>query len=227
MWGAIGFLLGTGVGFLVAYLVVFRDERAGRLREELARMKAQFEAYQGKVDDHFVKSSELFQQMTERYREIYQHLASGAQSLCSDRLATQRLTVPESGPFVEHRSTQGRGGEAEASRGQELEGRSEEAREEAAPPQAEREAAQNQASSAVGGEEAEMESAAPRPEVAHLHEQRRTAQAPQDTAVQAPERAKATEAAEAADTAEARETTHAAETTQGPEEGQPASASKG
>lgn len=227
MWGVIGFLLGTGVGFLVAYLVVFRDEQAGRLREELARLKAQFEAYQGKVDDHFVKSSELFQQMTERYRDIYQHLASGAQSLCSDGLVTQRLTVPESGPFVEHRSAELQPSEAPAAGAQELEGRPEEARETTPPPAAEQEAAQKKTSPALEGDEAEMESAAPRPEVAQLHEQRRAAQEPQDTATQGPDRAEATQAAEATEAGEARETEQTAQAVQGPEEEQRAGASKG
>lgn len=102
--GLLGLAVGLGLGFVLAYFVLLRDKRASQLQEELDRHRAQFETFRTQVDQHFVKTSELFQDMTERYRSIYEHLAQGAQSLCSDRLVTHRLTVPQSGPMVEHRS---------------------------------------------------------------------------------------------------------------------------
>lgn len=95
--------VGFAVGFLVAYFAVLRDKDSSGLRQELAQQKEQFEAYRARVDDHFVKTSELFQGMTRQYGALYAHLADGAQSLCSDRLVTHQPSVPESTPMVEHK----------------------------------------------------------------------------------------------------------------------------
>ncbi|NIR58444.1 MAG: DUF1043 family protein [Gammaproteobacteria bacterium] len=106
MWSAgfIGLALGLGAGFLLAYWVLLRNKRATELEAKLQRQRADFEAYRTRVDEHFLKTSELFQDMTERYRAVYEHLAAGAHSLCTDRVTTHRLTVPESRPLVEDRS---------------------------------------------------------------------------------------------------------------------------
>jgi uncharacterized membrane-anchored protein YhcB (DUF1043 family) len=101
--GIIGLAVGVGVGFLVAFLTALKNKRASKLQEELDRHKADFETYRTKVDEHFIKTSELFQDMTKQYRALYEHLATGAQALCTDQLVTHRLTVPESGPMVEHK----------------------------------------------------------------------------------------------------------------------------
>ncbi len=97
--GSVGF----AVGYLVAYLAVLRDQDAGALREQLARQQQEFDAHRNRVDDHFVRTSELFQDMTRQYGALYEHLANGAQSLCSDRLVTHRPRVPENTPMVEHK----------------------------------------------------------------------------------------------------------------------------
>lgn len=103
MWGVIvvAVIVGGAVGFLLSYLLGVRDRHAAKLEDELAHLKADFSDYRGKVDAHFVETSELFQDMTERYRAVYEHLATGARSLCSEGLRTQRLDVPESRPLIE------------------------------------------------------------------------------------------------------------------------------
>lgn len=108
----VGLLLGLGIGFVVAYLLVLRNRRADSLREELAAQKARMDEYRRDVDAHFVKTSELFQDFTERYRAIHDHLATGARRLCSDDLLAQRLSVVESRLLVEQRPE-----EAQADRG--------------------------------------------------------------------------------------------------------------
>ncbi len=97
--GSVGF----AVGYLVAYLAVLRDQDAGSLREQLARQQQEFDSHRNRVDDHFVRTSELFQDMTRQYGALYEHLANGAQSLCSDRLVTHHPRVPENTPMVEHK----------------------------------------------------------------------------------------------------------------------------
>lgn len=191
--GSVGF----AAGFLVAYLAVLRDKDAGSLREQLARQKQEFDAHRSRVDDHFVRTSELFQDMTRHYGALYEHLANGAQSLCSDRLVTHRPQVPENIPMVEHKrdpaapatdapaapepaSDQTAASEPDT-------GAATTSKAEAATrPAAQHRSAERPQASAAAVDDSELESFAPRPEAAALH----------DSALQ-PERDQAAPATEA------------------------------
>lgn len=121
MWGlaVAAFVLGTAGGFVLAYLLVLRDKRSRVLEKELEKQKAEFEDHLQKVDEHFVRTSELFQEMTQNYRAVYEHLAAGANELCSDEVVTQRLAQVDDAPLVERK-----GAGDSAPKGQEAEGRS-------------------------------------------------------------------------------------------------------
>ncbi|MEJ2380564.1 MAG: DUF1043 family protein [Gammaproteobacteria bacterium] len=105
MWtvALITLAVGIAAGFVIAYWLVLKNKRADQLQQDLERHQREFHEYRDHVDEHFLQTSELFQDMTRQYRALYEHLATGAQSLCSDRLVTNRLNVPDSGPMVEHK----------------------------------------------------------------------------------------------------------------------------
>lgn len=117
MWITAGLALAAGflVGFLVAYFGVYKRRKVAKLQSELLEQKTRLAAYREQVDAHFVETSTKFQGLTEQYRALYEHLAEGAQSLCTDRLLAQQLGVIESRPLVEQRS--GRDEEAGAEKG--------------------------------------------------------------------------------------------------------------
>lgn len=106
MWssGLFGLAVGLAAGFGAAYWFVFKNKRTAQLQADLEEHKARFDAYQAQVDEHFVKTSELFQGMTRHYSALHEHLAAGAQALCSDELITHAVAVPDSSPMVEHKS---------------------------------------------------------------------------------------------------------------------------
>lgn len=64
--------------------------------QELQRHHAQ---YRDDVSSHFNTTAELVQQMTESYRDVYQHLAGGAQDLCTDDVASKLLPATEQSMF--------------------------------------------------------------------------------------------------------------------------------
>jgi uncharacterized membrane-anchored protein YhcB (DUF1043 family) len=111
MWstGLFGLAIGLAAGFGVAYWFVFKNKRSAKLQADLEQHKARFDAYQARVDEHFVKTSELFQDMTRHYGALHEHLAAGAQALCSDELITHAVTLPESSPMVEHKTAADKG----------------------------------------------------------------------------------------------------------------------
>lgn len=98
MWvvGILSFLLGGGIGCIFAYLVFARNGRTRELQLELTQLTERFTDYRDQVTQHFMRTSELVQEMTHSYRSVYEHLASGAQHLCGEQQETGSLSHRES-----------------------------------------------------------------------------------------------------------------------------------
>jgi uncharacterized membrane-anchored protein YhcB (DUF1043 family) len=105
--GILSFSLGTIFGCIGAYLILGRHNQTARLQEELREMRERFSDYRDQVSRHFMRTSELVQEMTQSYRAVYEHLATGAQELCEDEADTPGLGAGEenllaaSGPPVD------------------------------------------------------------------------------------------------------------------------------
>lgn len=98
MWvvGILSFLLGGGIGCIIAYLVFARNRRTHHLELELHQLTERFTDYRDQVAQHFMRTSELVQEMTHSYRSVYEHLASGAQHLCGEQPEVTSLGHRES-----------------------------------------------------------------------------------------------------------------------------------
>ena len=81
-------LAGTVLGSMITYSLMTRNGRTRQLQLELNQLKENFQEYRDQVTQHFMRSSELVQEMTNSYRSVYEHLASGAQHLCRDIAST-------------------------------------------------------------------------------------------------------------------------------------------
>jgi len=53
-------------------------------REAIRLKQEEFDAYRGRVNDHFSGTSELLRDLTHRYRSVYAHLTAGASELCPE-----------------------------------------------------------------------------------------------------------------------------------------------
>jgi len=93
MSGAIVFAIGGGVGFYIARQV--KDKHTVGLEKQLETTQNQLSEYQGEVNRHFLKTSLLFNKLTDDYRDVYEHLATGAQKLCNDKPLPTTLDLPE------------------------------------------------------------------------------------------------------------------------------------
>ena len=51
-------------------------------KDEITRTREQLDGYRGEVVEHFTGTSQLLRDLTHQYREVYDHLATGASSLC-------------------------------------------------------------------------------------------------------------------------------------------------
>ena len=93
--GLITFALGMACGIGAAQLLPGNRRRTQELKEKLSKLQEEFDSYHDNVGQHFQKTSELVQKMTESYRDVYDHLATGSQILCKTPLNTPSLDIPK------------------------------------------------------------------------------------------------------------------------------------
>ena len=91
--GAIVFAIGGGAGYFIARQI--KDKRTLELEQQLEATQNKLNDYQEDVHRHFLKTSLLFNKLTDDYREVYEHLASGAQTLCNEKTRISALDLPE------------------------------------------------------------------------------------------------------------------------------------
>lgn len=91
--GAALLAAGTAAGYFLA-LQRF-DKQQNKLQDELDSARTELKQHREQVDTHFLKTGLLFNRLTDNYREIYEHLATGAQNLCSTQVTKQQLDQPE------------------------------------------------------------------------------------------------------------------------------------
>lgn len=87
------FAIGGVAGYIIARQI--KDKRTRQLEQDLEVARNELGIYRKDVNRHFLKTSLLFNKLTDDYREIYEHLATGAQSLCSERPGATDLKLPE------------------------------------------------------------------------------------------------------------------------------------
>lgn len=94
------FIFGTlGGGILVYfYLNGSSSEEKGKIIES---MKQEEKEYREKVDSHFVQTAELFKNLTDQYRDVYKHMAEGADTLCSEEVKQLQADMSSSGLLIE------------------------------------------------------------------------------------------------------------------------------
>jgi len=92
--GIVVFAFGVGLGFFASWAMRPGDRRLRELEGELDRTREEMEEYRAGVNRHFERTSELFQELTDTYKNVYTHLASGARELCGEQ-SRPALDMPD------------------------------------------------------------------------------------------------------------------------------------
>ena len=69
------------------------SQEKSRLEQELQDKQAELDAFRNKVTNHFEKTADLFNQVSDSYQSLYDHIASSSNQLCS---APSFQTLPKS-----------------------------------------------------------------------------------------------------------------------------------
>jgi uncharacterized membrane-anchored protein YhcB (DUF1043 family) len=97
---AVGSLaVGMVIGVVLASRMNSSPSRVQELESQIRNLKENHSEYRENVSDHFSMTAELVHHMTESYREVYQHLATGAQDLCPTDVAAKMLPTDTDAVF--------------------------------------------------------------------------------------------------------------------------------
>lgn len=76
--------VGGILGFAFFSLRYRNSERIRRLQEELQAKTEELESYRGDVGEHFLKTAELVDNLTQSYKSVYDHLEGSAYKLVGE-----------------------------------------------------------------------------------------------------------------------------------------------
>lgn len=72
-------------------------QKSREMQKQLDRVTQEQKDYQHEVAEHFTDTAKLLRNMAESYRDVHNHLATGADTLCSDNYSGPALTrLPDS-----------------------------------------------------------------------------------------------------------------------------------
>jgi uncharacterized membrane-anchored protein YhcB (DUF1043 family) len=83
--GAALFVLGLGLGALLGRRTSPAAKRQRAAEIKLDQVLQDKKAYEDEVVEHFTETAKLLNNLTERYRDVHNHLARGASTLCHGR----------------------------------------------------------------------------------------------------------------------------------------------
>ena len=103
-------VIGIVIGLIFSSRLNSSASRVKELENQIRDIKDNHLVYRDNVSDHFSMTADLVQHMTESYREVYQHLASGAQDLCSNEVASKLLPAGSDAVFESNDDSNAAGG---------------------------------------------------------------------------------------------------------------------
>jgi uncharacterized membrane-anchored protein YhcB (DUF1043 family) len=89
LFGLLGFAMGIMVGAALYKQLKSDEAKVKMLEDQLEDLEREHESYKDNVHSHFNNTATLLNNLTDSYREVYRHMASGAQALCPDYISEQ------------------------------------------------------------------------------------------------------------------------------------------
>ena len=87
----IALVAGAMIGALAYRLFSPSVKQANKIKTDLENTRGELASYKASVGQHFDKTSELVNDLTQNYVRVYQHLAEGAQTLGDNKTFTSLL----------------------------------------------------------------------------------------------------------------------------------------
>ena len=91
--GAVAAVFGLLMGLLLAALVGRFFGSSAEAQRQAKQAEQSLDHYKAQVTAHFEKTAELFGDLSDSYRAVYEHMASSAQGLCDADEVRQRIAA--------------------------------------------------------------------------------------------------------------------------------------
>ncbi|MEP5764798.1 MAG: DUF1043 family protein [Halieaceae bacterium] len=95
MTALIALIIGAGIGTLLSRRMSNDGRKQRELERNVDRLLQQQKDYQHQVVEHFTDTAKLLNNMAESYRDVHNHLASGASELCEDEAGNILRRIPD------------------------------------------------------------------------------------------------------------------------------------
>lgn len=99
----VSLLIGFSLGLIFSRLFPAGKEEKIALEEKLKEKEEELAKYQSDVSTHFAKTADLVNNLTDSYKAVHQHLASGVQNLCPENTGERLVHTPA--PQLESNTT--------------------------------------------------------------------------------------------------------------------------
>jgi uncharacterized membrane-anchored protein YhcB (DUF1043 family) len=86
-WILTGLAIGAIVGGGLVWLLVSRPEGDASVKQ----LKKENAKFREEVNDHFVQTAELINQLTDSYKAVFDHLSDGAGKLVEEKAVRERM----------------------------------------------------------------------------------------------------------------------------------------
>ena len=86
--GIAGVVIGLMVGATAAWLWM---DRKGSSAGSVETLKRENERFREEVNEHFVQTAELINQLTDSYKAVFDHLSEGAEKLVDEKAVRERM----------------------------------------------------------------------------------------------------------------------------------------
>ncbi len=87
----IGATIAAVIGFALGALVVWLIDRKRGGGTSVAALKQEHEQFREQVTTHFVETADLINKLTDSYKDVFDHLSKGAETLVDDKSLRDRM----------------------------------------------------------------------------------------------------------------------------------------
>ena len=93
--GIVTLVVGLALGLLISRRMSPDNRKQRELERSLDRLLQQQKDYQHEVVEHFTDTSKLLNNLAESYRDVHNHMATGANALCDDEAGNILRKIPD------------------------------------------------------------------------------------------------------------------------------------
>lgn len=101
----IDLMLGVIIGLIVGVAASLLLRKSNDGSSKIKQLEEKHATYRKQVDDHFVNTAVLFKGLTDQYRDVYRHIASGAGELCSEEAKAIQIDLEETALLAQSSNT--------------------------------------------------------------------------------------------------------------------------